>query len=108
MRQNDPRAVLADALHTWMTPEQVMYLIDEVLSIDKRMPVEIQCPNCNHSWKSSLHVPDAKAVVGALTQLLSEGFGRPDVAKGDDTQIVFKRLVVLSDVEEKKPGRRKK
>jgi hypothetical protein len=95
--KSDPRATIAEALMAYLTPEQCQYLIDDVLSIDKVVPVEVVCDNCGHTLKRRVSVPDSKAVVSALTDLLAQGFGRPREAKVNEATIVFKRLVRLED-----------
>lgn len=104
----DPRALIADALAAYLTDEQVNTLIDEVLAISKRVPVVCECPNCGHSERVTLEIPDAKAVVGALTDLLAQGFGRPGEARVEDGTITFKRLTVLSELEGKANGKRQR
>jgi hypothetical protein len=95
--KNDPRATIAEALMAYLTPEQCQYLIDDVLLIDKVVPVEVVCDNCGHTLKRRVSVPDSKAVVSALTDLLAQGFGRPGEAKVAEPTIVFQRLVRLDD-----------
>ena len=95
--QADPRAAIAAALAAYLTEDQTKKLVDEVLAVTKRINVTLNCTNCGHKSKGTIDVPDAKAVVGALTDLLSQGFGRPGEAKVDDSAIVFKRLTKLED-----------
>lgn len=84
-----------------MTPEQVKFLTDEVLAIKKHPWVEITCKHCLKVGKYAAEIPDAKAVSGALKDLLAEGYGRPDVAQQTEGEkIVFERVVYLTDGDE--------
>lgn len=82
-----------------MTPIQVTYLLQEVLAINKRANVKVQCDNCAHMNKRFVEIPDAKSVVSALTDLLAQGFGRPGEAKLDQGTVEFRRLTKLDEPE---------
>lgn len=92
---SDPREVLATALGTYMTPEQVQKLIDEILAIEKRSSAEFTCKKCNQRQMQWTTISDAKAVASALGDLLSQGFGRPSESSEKVEPIIFKRLTNL-------------
>lgn len=93
----DPRAALATALSTWMTPEQVNTLIEQILALTKRAPYEYTCKHCKRNQRGYVEIPDAKAVTDSLANLANQAFGRPGEASGEDQTIVFKRLTRLDD-----------
>jgi len=87
---DDPREALAEGLSRYMTRPQVDALLNEALSLEKQ--VWFSCPNCKKSAKVS--IPDAKATVGAVSELLTQGFGRPAGEKVS-TEIVVNRSVAM-------------
>lgn len=95
----DPRTAIADALAAYLSPEQVERLVDEILAIHKRVPVKLECDYCGRAKSAYVEVPDAKAVVSALTELLSQGFGRPDVAKMEKDLVTIRRFTDLTEWE---------
>lgn len=94
---HDPRAAIADGLAALLTPTQVTFLLQEVLAITKRVPIRGECKNCGHFISDYAEVPDAKAVVSALTDLINHGFGRPDVAKFERDMIEFRRFTDFTE-----------
>jgi hypothetical protein len=97
---HDPRAAIAEALGSLMTPTQVTYLLQEVLAINKRVAARFECSNCGHLDRGWADIPDAKAVVSALTDLLSQGFGRVGESRTDEAPITFIRLTNLDEIRE--------
>lgn len=96
---HDPRAAIAEGLAALLTPTQVTFLLQEVLAITKKVSVEFDCTHCGKHFRTSADVPDAKAVVSSLTDLINHGFGRPDVAKMERDMIEFRRFVDMSEWE---------
>lgn len=94
---NDPRAALAGALSSWMTPEQVQTLIEQILALTKRAQYEYTCKHCKRNQKGYVEIPDAKAVTDSLANLANQAFGRPGEASGEDQTIIFKRLTKLEE-----------
>lgn len=94
---HDPRAAIADGLAALLTPTQVTFLLEEVLAINKRVAIRGECKNCGHYISDYTEVPDAKAVVSALTDLINHGFGRPDVAKFERDMIEFRRFTDFTE-----------
>jgi hypothetical protein len=92
---HDPRAAIAEALGDLMTTTQVSYLIQEVLSVNKRVNFTLHCDHCGNKNRRMAEIPDAKAVVSALTDLLAQGFGRPGEARLDEGTVNFRRLTNL-------------
>ena len=68
-----PREDIAAALESKLSPEQVGMLVDEVLAIKKG--ARGWCPSCKKHVQ--VEISDAKAVVSAMTDLLSQAYGRP-------------------------------
>jgi hypothetical protein len=86
----DARAQINQALENLIEPEQLKTLLDEVLKITKSG--RGWCPKCKHAV--FVEVPDAKAVVGAMGELLNQAKGRPTETK-QVTEIVVERNVYL-------------
>jgi hypothetical protein len=97
---SDTRSQIGDALAGKLTPDQLDYLMNEVLAITKRPWGEFNCKNCGQRQKQQVDIPDAKAVTGALTDLLNQAWGRPSEDKVDAEGIVFVRKVVFGGTEE--------
>ena len=90
--KRDSRDLLSEALDAFLTQEQLEILVDRVLQIDKQTWV-----SCGHCKKKSLvTIPDAKAVVSAMAELLVQAKGRPD-GKTSDTGFVVNRNVYVVD-----------
>jgi len=96
----EPREQLAHALSEWLTPEQLSKLVDEVLSIEKRTSVEFVCKKCSHLQRQYGSVADAKAVSQALTELLTQAYGRPGEEAHQAEPIVFVRVSTVDQVEQ--------
>lgn len=94
---SEPRAELAKALSTYLTPAQVTKLIDEILAIDKRASAEFRCKKCEQRQMAWTTIPDAKAVTSALTDLMSQAFGRPQEASSNTDPILFYRLTNMEE-----------
>ena len=79
-----------------MTPEQLKKLLDEILEAKKG--ARGWCPNCKKAVQ--VEIADAKAVVGAMSDLANQGFGRPGETQGsDEEKIQFERVVYLGGEE---------
>jgi hypothetical protein len=91
--------MLADALRSYLTPEQLSKLIDEVLAVTKRANVESVCKHCHKKQMMWIQVPDAKAVALALPDLLNQAFGRVGEANLQADPVAFKRLTITDDDE---------
>jgi hypothetical protein len=96
----EPRDALASALASYLTPEQVTKLIDEILSIEKRVSAEFDCKKCGQRQMRWTTVPDAKAVALALPDLLNQAYGRPGETNERTDPVVFKRLTRLTEEDE--------
>jgi hypothetical protein len=97
LSESAPRDLVADALRSYLTPEQLGALLDEVLAITKE--ARGWCPLCKKHVR--VDIPDAKAVVSAMGDLLTQGFGRPaqeGVEDGGD-RIVLNRTIVFGGSE---------
>lgn len=95
----EPREQIAQALSTYLTPEQVSKLIDEVLAIEKRASVGVTCKKCHHNQMAWVKVLDARAVTSALTDLMAQAFGRPQEANTQTEPIQFYRLTNMEEVD---------
>lgn len=87
-----PRDELREGLSSYLTPDQIKQLIDDVLAIKKS--AWANCPKCNK--RVTCEVSDAKGVASSLKDLLAEGFGRPKESEPEGERIVFQRLVDFS------------
>jgi hypothetical protein len=96
---SDTRSQIGDALAGKLTPEQLLFLMDEVLAIKKRAWGEFNCKNCGQLQKQTCDIPDAKAVTSSLTDLLNQAWGRPSEDKAEVEGIVFTRKVIYNGAE---------
>ena len=94
---SDARGEIGRALESRLSAEQVAFLLDAVLVLEKQG--RGWCPGCKKQvWVS---IPDAKAVTGALIDLANQAWGRPDVAaQADSERILFERVVYLYDAQQ--------
>jgi len=74
---------------------QMKALLDEVLKLEKR--ARGWCPNCNKHV--IVTVPDPKAVVGALGELLNQSKGRPREQVVDQSVVVNRKVVLVADLD---------
>jgi nitrogen fixation/metabolism regulation signal transduction histidine kinase len=93
----EPREQLAQALSNWLTPEQLSKLVDEVLSIEKRARAEFMCKKCGQRQIQFGSVSDAKAVSQALTDLLTQAYGRPGEEAHQAEPIMFIRVSTVEE-----------
>jgi hypothetical protein len=98
MSTAEPREMLRDALKSFLTPEQLTKLVDEVLAITKRANVQFDCKHCGKSQMGWIQVADAKAVALALPDLLNQAYGRVGETSEKTEPVIFKRLTKLDDV----------
>lgn len=94
----EPREQLATALANFLTPEQLSKLIDEVLSVEKRMYAEFNCKKCGANQFQYGKVSDAKSVAAALTDLLTQAYGRPGEEAHQAEPIQLYRVSSLNEV----------
>jgi hypothetical protein len=95
----EPREELGKKLSSYLTPEQISKLIDEVLAIDKRASAEFVCKSCGQRQMRWTEIPDAKAVASALADLMNQAFGRPGETTDTVEPVIFKRLTKLEPTE---------
>jgi hypothetical protein len=93
----EPRDELAAKLSSYLTPEQIEKLVDEVLAITKRASAEFNCKSCGQRQMRWTDIPDAKAVASALGDLMNQAFGRPSETSDTTEPVIFKRLTRLED-----------
>ena len=91
--RRDARALIADGLDEFLTKEQVTLLMDEVLKMTKT--AWCSCPSCKK--RVQVEVPDAKAVVGALGELLTQAKGRPSAVQQDIGLVVNRQVFVVGE-----------
>lgn len=96
---SDPREAIAQALAGFLTPEQTVVLIDEILAIKKQARAEFNCKKCGARQIQFGEVADAKAVSGALTDLANQAFGRPSEAVTQQEPVTFVRLTRMEELE---------
>lgn len=85
-----PRDQVALALSGYLSQTQLDALINSALALEKE--AWGSCPGCRKRVKVS--VPDGKAAIQALTELLKEGYGPPQ-ARQSETQVTVNRTVEL-------------
>lgn len=98
------RADIATALESWLAPEQLQLLMDEVLAITKSAPADIKCKSCGQAQRHMVQVPDARAVTSAIVELANQAWGRPGQADGSEAGpavVVNYRVEVVEDGPEK-------
>ena len=88
---SSPREDIAAALESKLSPEQLTALMDEVLVA--RKGARGWCPSCKKHVQ--VEISDAKAVVSAMTDLLSQAYGRPKEQEKSEGGIVVNRTVVF-------------
>ena len=65
-----------------------------MLAISKKTWADIECKGCKQKQRVLCEIPDARAVAGALKDLLAEGFGRPKDEPDDGDKITVIRKVI--------------
>jgi predicted nucleic-acid-binding Zn-ribbon protein len=95
----EPREQLATALNQFLTPEQLTKLIDEVLSVTKKAHATFNCKKCGAQQYQYGEINDAKAVASALTDLLTQAYGRPGEEVNQGEPIVFIRVSTMAEAE---------
>jgi hypothetical protein len=91
---SDSRAEIESALDAFITPELLNQLFEKVLRIEKQ--TRGYCPKCK--TLVPVTIPDSKAVVSALMDLLVQAKGRPGQAEmnAEERQLVFVNEIVLA------------
>lgn len=85
------RQRIEESLENVLDRETLDLLLKEVLAGEK--PIRTWCPSCKKAVHTS--IPDAKAVVAAMSELLTQGFGRPAQQASEDEQAVHVSYTVL-------------
>ena len=91
--QRDARALLGEQLDKFLTEEQLKVLLDEVLRITKQ--ARGWCGSCKKQVQ--VEIPDAKAVVGAMGDLLTQAKGRPGGEQVDAGLVVNRQVFVIGE-----------
>jgi hypothetical protein len=91
--RRDARSLIGDALDEFLDPEQVRLLMDEVLKMTKS--AWTSCPHCKK--RVQVEVPDAKAVVGALSDLLTQAKGSPTKQQADTGLVINRQVFVVAE-----------
>ena len=96
---SDAREQLGDAISGAFTQEQYDFLVSEVLAIRKKAWAEFICKNpaCGKRQKQVAEIPDARAVTGALADLMNQSWGRPNEVQKGEQDITVNRHVYLVD-----------
>jgi hypothetical protein len=89
----DARSLLEEQLDKYLTGEQLSALLNEVLKITKQSWAN--CPSCKK--RVMVEIPDAKAVVGAMGDLLTQAKGRPDGQQKDSGIVVNRQVYVVAE-----------
>jgi hypothetical protein len=88
----EPRDELGKKLSSYMTPEQISKLIDEILAIEKRSSAEFTCKHCGKRQMQWTKISDARSVATALSDLMNQAFGRPSEQNDTVEPVIFQRL----------------
>lgn len=94
--RKDARGLIADALDEFLDADQIKMLMDEVLKMTKN--AWVNCPSCKK--RAMAEIPDAKAVVGALSELLTQAKGSPTKQQVDTGLVVNRNVYVVAEPEE--------
>lgn len=94
------REQIGRALDGALTPDQIKFLISEVLAITKKPWGTFSCKSCGKVQKQQCEVPDAKAVTGALKDLMDQSWGRPSEVRQEGAQLIVNRSVTVVAAEE--------
>lgn len=92
---SEARPRIKKALEDRLTDEQLKIIMDEVLQMTKK--ARGWCPSCKKHV--NVEIADAKAVVGALSDLLIQAEGRPKEAQEDGERITLVRQVFFNGAE---------
>ena len=88
---SDTRSQIGDALAGKLTPEQLEFLMNEVLAITKTATGDFSCKSCGQKQRQQVQIPDAKSVTSALVDLANQAWGRPQDDKGEDQTVTLIR-----------------
>lgn len=91
--RRDARTLLGEQLDDFLNEEQLRLLLDEVLKITKS--AWGNCPSCKK--RVQVEIPDAKSVVGAMGDLLTQAKGRPGGETVDAGLVVNRQVFVIAD-----------
>jgi hypothetical protein len=91
MESSDPRAAIAQALGSFLIPNQVEHLVNEILAITKRVSADFTCKHCKRQQKHWVDIPDASAVTSGIAELANQAFGRPPESDSVAEPIIFVR-----------------
>lgn len=94
--RKDARGLIADALDDFLDADQIKLLMDEVLKMTKN--AWTSCPSCKK--RVQVEIPDAKAVVGALSELLTQAKGSPKQQQVDLGLVVNRQVIVVAEPDE--------
>lgn len=98
--EDDPRAALAAGLSEYLTRPQIDALLNEALALRKQVDTEFSCRSCGQKQRRKVEISDAKAVVSAVSDLLTQGYGRPDSRPGGQSVVVNRVVQLVSEQEE--------
>lgn len=93
MAESGTRDEIGKALEGALTPEQLKLLMDEVLAIKKG--ARGWCGTCKK--QVLVEISDAKAVTGALTDLMTQSWGRPQEQKTERSIVVNREVILVRD-----------
>lgn len=91
--RRDARSLIGEALDEFLEPEQIRLLMDEVLKMTKS--AWSNCPSCKK--RVQVEVADAKAVVGALSELLTQAKGSPSKQQVDTGVVINRQVFVVAE-----------
>ena len=95
--RKDARSLIGEALDEFLEADQIRLLMDEVLKMTKT--AWCNCPNCKK--RVQVEFPDAKAVVGALSELLTQAKGSPTKQQADTGVVINRQVFVVAEQPER-------
>ena len=93
--ETDARARIAESLDRLLDKPTLNALLTEVLAINKSG--RGWCGTCKKAVQ--VEIPDAKAVVSAMSELLTRAKGRPSAESGAPSEFVCNRYVIVQGAE---------
>ena len=89
------RRLAQDKLSQWLDPETLDELFKSVLAITKRGSGEVVCKACKQRQMAWFEIPDAKAVVAALSDIVTKIADVPKEQVQEQDRIVFERVIYM-------------
>lgn len=93
----DVRNQIGAALNKVFTEDQIRFLTEEILASTKKVQGDFKCKKCGQAQRQLVEIPDAKAVVPALKDLMTQSWGAPQEQQADIQPIVNRKVYLIAD-----------